>query len=225
MDSTFIWHSLLIVGLAALFVLSYGVFTHVSDSQRRNFSIPYYLLILAWFGIVYYLEHSNKLSSAWIDGYQSCAMCLAFAWPYITAYLINRQRYPAIIRFKRTLYDISTSIIWSAFMIYVVFLYAPSYYARMPFWNLILFILSAISVMITFTIMAWGTISFHENGILRSGFLWAWSDFESYSWKDNKLLLQKRKGRPLSIKVRPEQREMADGFLQRIFQAQSTPLH
>jgi hypothetical protein len=202
---------ILIVGW---FILTFLTCTSISDSQRRKLYRWYAVLMVAWFGVIYYLQHFDKDPSYWVDEYMSHTMGFGWALPAIIAQAFNRHRFAAtVIRLERTVLGIAIAIIFIIFMIWTCFVYAPSYYENKSWSSLISVIVCAILVTIAFPIMYVQKTVFYGDGISYRGFLWAWSDFEAYSWKDHKLVLQRRKSRPFRIAIPAADWRIVDDLL------------
>jgi hypothetical protein len=197
-----------------VFIVTFRSCTAASDLQRRKLLKWNVVLIIAWGVVIYYLQHNNKYSSSWVDACMEYFVAFGWAWPSIIAQAFNSHRYgSAIIQLKPTIFNIAIAIICIIVMILIVFVYAPSYYENMSWWRLISFIMCYIPVALALPIMYVQKTAFYTGGIFYCGLLWAWSDFESYSWKGDKLLLQRKKSRPLRIAIPPADRQIVDNLL------------
>lgn len=141
---------ILIVGW---FILTFRSCTS-TDLQRRKLWRWYVVLMVAWFGVIYYLQHFDKDPSYWMDEYMSYTMGFGWALPAIIAQGFNRRRSgSAIIQLNPRILDIAMAIVFIIFMMWISFVYAPSYYENKSWSSLISVIVCAILVTIAFSIM------------------------------------------------------------------------
>ena len=221
--------------LAVIFGVVFFMASTLNWGRRQVLLVLFGVLVIAYLALDFEYIHTPEYDSAW--NYGLLFIGVIYTAQFVARIILKRRAGPLVLRLRQlTPTTIIGFIAVPVLVLTTAFVLRPSLRSEatgMPIFDdnyfksrlgLLLFLVPA---GLYYWSVARQRIEFHERGIVQDGVLWAWTDFETYSWNDSaaasdvELMLKPKatswRSQPAKYAVPPQNRQAIEDLLKRAY--------